>query len=113
MEGYYIEVFSDVWDVMKKLNWDWFGVVFLDINMLGMDGVVFLCEVLKFDDEFFIVMLIGYGDIFIVVEFMCLGVYDFIEKLFFNEMLFDVLKCVGEKCVLVLENCELKDEFDV
>lgn len=78
-----------------------------------MDGVIFLKNVLLIDVEFMVVMLMGYGDIFMVVEFMWLGVYDFIEKFFFNEYILDVLKWVGEKWVLVLENCVLKDEFDV
>ncbi len=112
MEGYHTEVFSDARDAMKKLNRDWPGVVLSDINMPGMDGVAFLREALKLDDEFSIVMLTGHGDISTAVESMRLGAYDFIEKPFSNEMLLDVLKRAGEKRALVLENRELKDELD-
>ncbi|MEC7470127.1 MAG: response regulator, partial [Pseudomonadota bacterium] len=78
MEGYHTEVFSDARDAMKKLNRDWPGVVLSDINMPGMDGVAFLREALKLDDEFSIVMLTGHGDISTAVESMRLGAYDFI-----------------------------------
>lgn len=38
---------------------------------------------------------------------MCGGVYDFLEKFFFSDVLFDSVCCVLEVCWLVLENCIL------
>lgn len=41
-----------------------------------------------------VIFVIGYGDIGMVVEVMCDGVWDFIEKLFVVEYFVEVVCCV-------------------
>lgn len=43
------------------------------------------------------ILIIGYGDVELVVNFMCDGVYDFVEKLFFLSWLVDMVWWVLDK----------------
>lgn len=53
------------------------------------------------------ILIMGYGDVFMVVEVMWVGVYDFVEKLFDFDYIVEVVKWVVGWCGLVFENCVL------
>lgn len=91
-------------------------VVVIDVCLFGCDGLVVLCEMLWYDCQLFVIFIIGYGDVMMVVVVMCVGVYDFMEKLFYLECFVDVVWCVLEKCWFMFENlclCEVLQGWQV
>lgn len=83
------------------------GCIVLDICMLGMDGMELQK---KFNDKYlilFIIFVIGYGDVLMVVDVMKEGVVDFIQKLYWEEVLLEKIEVV---LFQDFEQCKILDE---
>lgn len=92
-------------EFIKKEDFD---LIFCDIKMFKMDGVEVLEVVKKIKLEILIVMILGYGDLDIVVNIMCLGVFDYILKLFDLNRLLNIVCIVLDWKELVVENIRFK-----
>ncbi|RJP64471.1 MAG: sigma-54-dependent Fis family transcriptional regulator, partial [Candidatus Abyssobacteria bacterium SURF_17] len=82
---YEVEVNLSGEDALKRLDGYRPDIVFLDINMPGMDGIETLRELVKKPDHSPVVMMTAYGTIETAVEAMKLGAADYIQKPFSND----------------------------
>lgn len=92
-------------------NWD--GIVVCDIRLPSMDGLQFLQEVKKIDQDLPIILITGHGDISTAVNAMRDGAYDFIEKPYSSERLVKSVLRGLEKRALTLENRNLRRELEL
>lgn len=105
--GFDIEIYVSVEDVLKGLSVDYLGIVVSDIKMFGMDGMQFLKKIKGVDSSLLVIMIMGYGDVLMVVEVMCFGVFDFLEKLFNLDWMIELVKKVINVCCLMFDVCVL------
>lgn len=93
------------------LTREWPGIVVCDIRLPNMDGLQFLLEVQKIDQDLPVILITGHGDISTAVNAMRDGAYDFIEKPYSAERLVKTVLRGLEKRSLTLENRNLRREL--
>jgi two-component system C4-dicarboxylate transport response regulator DctD len=98
---------------IELLNRDWPGIVVCDIRLPKMDGMQFLLEVQKIDQDLPVILITGHGDISTAVNAMRDGAYDFIEKPYSAERLVKTVLRGLEKRALTLENRNLRREIEL
>lgn len=98
---------------IEILNRDWPGIVVCDIRLPKMDGLQFLIEVQKIDQDLPVILITGHGDISTAVNAMRDGAYDFIEKPYSAERLVKTVLRGLEKRALTLENRNLRREIEL
>jgi len=98
---------------IEILTRDWPGIVVCDIRLPNMDGLQFLVEVRKIDQDLPVILITGHGDISIAVNAMRDGAYDFIEKPYSAERLVKTVYRGLEKRALTLENRNLRRELEL
>lgn len=78
--GYYnIHVFENGKDCLKKLNENP-GIIFLDYQMNGLDGLQVLQRIKEYDSHIGVVFCTGHEDIRLAITAMKSGSFDFILK---------------------------------
>lgn len=97
---------------LAALDLDWPGVIVCDIRLPGMDGLEFLVETQKKDQDLPVILITGHGDITTAVQAIRDGAYDFIEKPYSSERLVKTVQRALEKRMLTLENRTLKKELE-
>lgn len=75
-----VGIFDDGLDVLKFLQYNCVDVIFLDINILLLDGVLLVQNISQFVYKLFIVFIIVWKEY--VVEVFELEVFDYIFKLY-------------------------------
>lgn len=95
--GFLVKIFLDGMSFFEDVSVDYEGCIFLDVWMLGMDGLVVQSVLNQCGIIMLIIILIGYGDVFVVVEVMKGGVIEFLEKLYEKQMLVVVIESVFEQ----------------
>ncbi|MCM8534560.1 MAG: sigma-54 dependent transcriptional regulator [Lentisphaeraceae bacterium] len=65
---------------LEYLNKEKFQLILTDVKMPGMDGVSFVKEALKVDDELSCLVMTAYGTVETAVDAMKAGAYDFLIK---------------------------------
>ncbi len=98
---------------LELLTREWPGVVVCDIRLPRMDGLQFLLEVKKIDEDLPVILITGHGDISTAVKAMRDGAYDFIEKPYSSERLVKTVLRGLEKRALTLENRNLRRELEL
>jgi two-component system C4-dicarboxylate transport response regulator DctD len=98
---------------IKVIDRDWSGIVVCDIRLPGMDGMQFLHEIKKIDQDLPIILITGHGDISTAVKAMQDGAYDFIEKPYSSERLVKSVLRGLEKRTLTIENRKLRRELEL
>lgn len=98
---------------IKILTREWPGIVVCDIRLPNMDGLRFLLEVQKIDQDLPVILITGHGDISTAVNAMRDGAYDFIEKPYSAERLVKTVLRGLEKRALTLENRNLRRELEL
>ena len=98
---------------IEILTREWPGIVVCDIRLPNMDGLQFLLEVQKIDQDLPVILITGHGDISIAVKAMRDGAYDFIEKPYSAERLVKTVLRGLEKRALTLENRNLRRELEL
>lgn len=105
-------VLYDVVMFEKCFECEWFDLIVLDLMMLGVDGLIVLCQLCVAGDDIFVIMLIVWvDDVDCIVGFE-FGVDDYFGKLFNLCELFVCVQVVLCCCcvmllVVVFEQCEL------
>ncbi len=92
-----VETISNPNSIHQSLKSNIFNVVLLDMNFTaginsGNEGLYWLSEILKFDNDIVVIMLTAYGDIQLSVEAMKRGASDFITKPWDNDKLIATIK---------------------
>lgn len=98
---------------LQVITREWPGIVVCDIRLPNMDGLQFLLEVQKIDQDLPVILITGHGDISTAVKAMRDGAYDFIEKPYSSERLVKTVLRGLEKRALTLENRNLRRELEL
>jgi len=97
-------------DGLDKLDKADFDIVLCDIRMPEMDGLAFLKELRRKEQDSTVIMMSAYGTMDTAIEAMKLGAYDYISKPFKPDEIILTLKKVEERERLRRENTLLKKE---
>jgi len=98
---------------LELVSREWPGIIVCDIRLPNMDGMQFLAEIQKIDQDLPVILITGHGDISIAVEAMREGAYDFIEKPYSTERLVKTVVRGLEKRSLTIENRKLRRELEL
>jgi len=111
-EKYEIEEAADAKKALEMLEKQEFKVVLSDIKMPGMNGIEFLEELQKKENDTPVIMITGHGDVETAVEALKKGAFDFIQKpLDLNRLLISVRNAF-EREKLVVETKKLKKKIN-
>jgi DNA-binding NtrC family response regulator len=88
-----------------------FDVLFLDLNMPGMDGMAVLRRVAKEHADVRVVIITAYGTIERAVEAMRLGAVDFLEKPVTPDQVRGLLREMFDRSTLVEEKARTYDDY--
>jgi two-component system, NtrC family, nitrogen regulation response regulator NtrX len=97
--------------VMLKKHGD-FDLVYLDIQMPGMDGIETLEKIRESWPDLAVVMISGHATVEKAVEALKLGAVDFLEKGFSKSRLLTTTNAVMERVSLRRENRELRRSLE-
>lgn len=78
--GYHVVTASDGAEALEKFKAEKFSVVFMDLTMPGMDGIVTLQEMKKVYPEVAVILLTGHSDVEAVVKAMKAGAFHYVLK---------------------------------
>ena len=79
-EGYDAKAVADGFEALEYLNDGGIDLVITDINMPGMNGLVFLRELNQTYPEIKVVMITAYGGVGSYLESMNLGALEYLHK---------------------------------
>jgi two-component system response regulator FixJ len=86
--GYTTRLFRDGGEFLQAAPFLQFGVLLLDLQMPGMDGLEMLDRLKERKIKFPVVLITGFGNISVAVKAMRAGAIDFVEKPFSNDTIF-------------------------
>lgn len=92
---------------LAEIKADHAGIVVTDLRMPGLDGRQALNRLQTLDPALPVILITGHGDVADAVSAMREGAYDFVNKPFAFERLFDSLNRALDKRALVLDNRRL------
>ena len=109
LEGFEVEAYAAVGDVLDTITPRFDGVVVTDIRMPGMDGREVFRRVRRIDPEIPVLIITGHAAVQDAVELMREGAYDFLTKPFAaTRLVVSVRNALGQRG-LVLDNRRLRD----
>ena len=109
LEGFEVEAYAAVGDVLDTITPRFDGVVVTDISMPGMDGREVFRRVRRIDPEIPVLIVTGHAAVQDAVELMREGAYDFLTKPFAaTRLIVSVRNALGQRG-LVLDNRRLRD----
>ena len=109
LEGFKVEAYAAVGDVLDTITPRFDGVVVTDIRMPGMDGREVFRRVRRIDPEIPVLIVTGHAAVQDAVELMREGAYDFLTKPFAaTRLVVSVRNALGQRG-LVLDNRRLRD----
>ena len=109
LEGFEVEAYAAVGDVLDTITPRFDGVVVTDIRMPGMDGREVFRRVRRIDPEIPVLIVTGHAAVQDAVELMREGAYDFLTKPFAaTRLIVSVRNALGQRG-LVLDNRRLRD----
>jgi len=98
---------------LKKCNTNQFDIIFLDVNLPGIDGIETFKQIKEVQNTVEILMISGQVGIDIAVKAIKMGAYDFIEKPISIARIETIFKNILEKNKLVSKlNNYSQDEID-
>lgn len=86
--GYEAKLFRDANEFLQAAPFLPFGVLVVDLQMPGMDGLEMLERLKARKIMFPVIVITGFGNITVAVKAMRAGAVDFVEKPFSNEAIF-------------------------
>ena len=84
-KNYEVEDFGSAQDALAAISEDWPGVLVSDVIMPKMNGLTLMEKVKEVDPEIPVILITGQGNIFMAVQAIQNGAYDFLEKPFATE----------------------------
>lgn len=78
--GFFVKIAQSGEEGLKILSGEHFEIVITDLRMPKMDGLSFLTQVKKKNEDICVIILSAYGDIPTAVEAMRKGAFDFVTK---------------------------------
>lgn len=95
-EEYSVNLTSDGYEAIERAKEKFFAIVFLDIEMPGINGVETFKEIKKISPKSVVIMITGYAGEELMKEAMREGAYTLLYKPFHTDMIFDIIKKVLE-----------------
>jgi two-component system nitrogen regulation response regulator NtrX len=102
-EGYEVRAVANAVDALSEYGKFTPDLVFMDVKMAGIDGLVALKRLRELDPRAVVVMISGHGTIQTAVDATQLGAYDFLEKPLDTDRILVTLRNA-------LQHLELRDE---
>ena len=112
LAGFEIEKHASAESALKGLKEYFPGVLLVDFQLTGMDGIALLERAMKIDRSLPVIIVTGHGDISIAVKAMHAGAYDFLEKPVSNDILVGVVTRAMEKRKLTFEVSDLRRRLE-
>ena len=81
-EGHRVEIFTNPYQALERINQKMFDIVVTDIRMDDIDGIQVLENVREISKRTKVVMITGYATIEVARESLAKGAFDFIAKPF-------------------------------
>lgn len=97
-----ISTFDSPKKIIDKITPSLPAIILTDLRMPDADGFQYALKMLEVDSDLPVILMTGYGEVSIAVDAMRHGIYDFIEKPFDVNRLFDALNRAVEKRYLTL-----------
>jgi two-component system nitrogen regulation response regulator NtrX len=110
-EGYKILTSSSGEEALKALKEHNPDLIFLDVWLPGMDGIVTLREIKEVKPDLPVIMISGHGNIELAVKATRMGAYDFLEKPLSLERILLATNRALERHTLEIENRALKQDL--
>lgn len=95
-EGYEVKSVLSGKKGLELLEEEPFGIIFLDLKMPDMDGMELLKTIKERWPETKVIMITGYTSVETAVTALKLGAFNYIEKPFDPDTLFNAVKEAGE-----------------
>lgn len=109
--GYKVVVYFWGDAFLEDFSIEMVGCLVLDICMFGMNGMELQRQLNSCNSILSIIFVIGYGDVFMVVEVMQKGVVDFVQKPYWEE---ELLGKIQQAIVADVESCaELAEKHKI
>lgn len=86
-EGYHVKSVDNALDGLKMVKSEEYDVVVTDLRLSGMNGMDFLKEIKKYDQEIIVVIMTAYGTLESAVLAIKEGAYDYVAKPFSTDEL--------------------------
>lgn len=110
-EGYQVRTAENPGEALKILEPGAFQVIISDYNMPGMNGMEFLQQVKKVDEEVVFILMTAYGSEKLAIEAMKQGAYDYFSKPFDIEEMRVIVAKACERFSLAFEKKSLAERF--
>ncbi len=111
-EDYHVEYSNSAEDGLRKLKFDSFDTLLLDIQMPGMNGFEVLAQIKQTTPDMNVIMISAFSSLENAVKATKLGAFDFIEKPIDRDKLLISVRNSIEKAGLLKENRKLKNKLE-
>lgn len=91
-QGYAVAAFASAEDFLAAPRPVGVGCALVDLRMPGMDGLTLVAKLKSEGASLPMIMVTGHGDVPLAVKAMKAGAFDFIEKPYSNEAIFDAIR---------------------
>src|SRR4051812_41244466 len=112
LAGFELEVHASAETALKDLKEFYPGVLLVDFQLKGMDGIALLERAMTIDKALPVIIITAHGDISIAVKAMHAGAHDFLEKPVANDFLVGVVTRAMEKRKLTFEVSDLRRRLE-
>ncbi len=106
--GIEVKVISEEKSALHEISTQWRGILVAHFNTSAGGGLELLKKVRQIDPDLPVLIILGHGDIPLVVSAMRMGAYDVIEKPISNPDIVKIILGALEKRRLVLEKRDLR-----
>ncbi len=100
-EGFTPISVNNGYDAIKELKKNPHDVIFMDVNMPGIDGIETLKRIKQINNDQIVIMLTARGDVDTVIKLLKEGADDYIQKPIADKKLLSILHSANEKRKLI------------
>jgi DNA-binding NtrC family response regulator len=111
--GHVVDYCTSPGEALENFKKKSYPLVFTDIKMPGIDGIMLLKEILSINSNTSVIMITAYGSIENAVQCMDLGAFNYITKPFKSGEISAILEKALERINLIRENKLLKEKLDI
>ena len=110
-EGYESKTVNNGYKAIDEVKKDQKDIIFMDVNMPGIDGFGTLRRIKKINKDLIVIMITAKGDVNTVTKLLKGGADDYIQKPIANEERLRALHSANGKRKLILENRTLHSKL--
>ena len=97
---------------LELLHKEKFDIVLTDLKMPGMDGIQFLREIKKIDNNIEVLIMTAFATVKTAVDAIRCGAYDYLTKPFELDELLQILSHLAKLKELTTENVQLRRQLE-